>query len=120
MLDRTTFAFYGCTSGNGKCGQPRSVTNALGHVTTFNVYNKDGQLTSKTDPNGLVTQYTYKPRGRLATVTRTPPAGGGNVRVLAHTYSSRGQVLSTTYPDGVVLSFAYNACLLYTSPSPRD
>ena len=49
-----TYAYYGCTSG-AQCGQVQTVTDELGHVTTFNTYSAYGQPHTITDPNGVVT-----------------------------------------------------------------
>jgi YD repeat-containing protein len=49
--DLTTLAYYDCTTG-GACGQLRSVTNALGQVTTFDSYDAYGKLLQMTDANG--------------------------------------------------------------------
>lgn len=60
----TTYAYYTCTTGT-QCGEVETVTDALGHVTTFNTYNAHGQPLTITDPNGVVTTLTYDLRLRL-------------------------------------------------------
>jgi RHS repeat-associated protein len=104
--DVTTLAYHTCTTG-GACGQLASVTNALGHVTTYNSYDANGRVTQVTAPNGLVTGYAYDARGRVVTVTQTPPGGGA--RVTRYTYNAAGDVTSVTFPDGVALAYTYNA-----------
>lgn len=59
VTDTTTYA-YDSTSGT-----LASVTNALGHVTTFGNFDAHGRAQRITDPNGLVTDLTYDLRGRL-------------------------------------------------------
>jgi YD repeat-containing protein len=44
------------------CGQLNTITNAAGHVTTYNVH---GQPTQITDANGLVTTFAYDARQRM-------------------------------------------------------
>ena len=44
-------------------GDVQTVTNAVGHVTTFNKYDKNGRLLKMTDANSLVTIMTYHRRG---------------------------------------------------------
>jgi YD repeat-containing protein len=55
-------------------GQLQTVTDALGHVTTYNTYNTFGQPLTITDPNGTVTTLTYDKRQRLLS------RGGGWIR----------------------------------------
>jgi YD repeat-containing protein len=50
--DTTTYTYYTCTTG-GKCGQIDTVQNQVGHVTTYNTYNGNGQPLTLTDPNPL-------------------------------------------------------------------
>ncbi|MGH9931662.1 MAG: RHS repeat domain-containing protein, partial [Pyrinomonadaceae bacterium] len=55
---------YACGTGF-QCGQVQTVTNAAGHVTTYNTYNAHGQPLTITDPNSIVTTLTYDARQRL-------------------------------------------------------
>jgi YD repeat-containing protein len=64
VSDVTTYSYYTCTTGY-QCGQVNTITNALGHVTTYNSYNAHGQPTQITDANGLVTSLAYDLRQRL-------------------------------------------------------
>jgi len=104
--DLTTLTYYGCTTG-GACGQLKNVTNALGHTTTYDAYDAAGRLLQMTDPNGIKTSYTYDARGRMLTVTVTPP--GGTPRLTQYTYDAAGQVTSVTMPDGFALTYTYDA-----------
>src|SRR5690606_14817113 len=56
--------FMGCR------GQPSTMTDALGHITTFVAYDSNGHLIEEKDPNGVVTKSTYDNRGRLTSTTR--------------------------------------------------
>jgi YD repeat-containing protein len=64
VSDLTTYTYYTCTTGY-ECGQLQSVTDALGHLTTYNTYNAHGQPLTITDSNGTVTTLTYDTRQRL-------------------------------------------------------
>ncbi len=108
VADLTTIAYYECTTG-AECGQIQSVTNALGHQTTYDLYDANGRLKQMTDPVGVVTTYDYYPRGWLKTVTQTPPAGQGPARVTQYTYDPVGQLETVTTPDGIVLTYGYDA-----------
>jgi RHS repeat-associated protein len=106
VLDITTLDYYPCALGN-ECGQLKSVTNALGQLTTYDTYNADGRITQITDPNGVVSQYTYDTRGRVATLTQTPP--GAAPRTTSYLYDSSGQPIQTQMPNGVTLTYSYDA-----------
>lgn len=105
FADISTLSYHDCTAG-GACGQLQSTTDALDHTTTFDAYDANGRLLQKTDPNGLVTQYTYDPRGRLSQISAK--ADGGTARVTAFSYTPSGKLARTTLPDGRSLSYSYN------------
>ncbi|MHB1140647.1 MAG: RHS repeat-associated core domain-containing protein [Sulfuricaulis sp.] len=104
--DVTTLEYYECTTG-GACGQLMRVTNALGHTTTYDLYDANGRLKQMTDPNGLVTTYSYDPRGRVKTITRTPASG--SAATTQYSYTPWGDVSQVIDPDGVVLNYQYDA-----------
>jgi len=102
----TTMTYNTCMSGGG-CGQLQRITNALGHVTTFDSYDPNGRLLQKTDPNGLQTVYAYDARGRVASITQNPPVG--EARFTTYTYDAAGKVLFAAFPDGRQLAYTYDA-----------
>ncbi len=104
VVDVTTIAYHNCTTGN-ECGQVNTITNALGHVTTYNTYDAAGRPTLITDPNGLQTSMTYDWRGNVLTVTQTPTAG--TPRTTTMTYDDIGQMKTVSTPDGMVLTYDY-------------
>ncbi|WP_251066932.1 LamG-like jellyroll fold domain-containing protein [Streptomyces sp. ISL-36] len=63
-------------------------------ATTWNEYNRLGQVTAEVDPLGSRTTYTYTQLGDLASVTE--PGGG----TTTYTYSTNGEQLSATRPNG--------------------
>ena len=81
VTDQTTFTYYGC-SGLGRCGQVQTITNAAGHLTSYDSYSAHGQPTQITDPNGLVTALAHDARQRLdrptARAALCPPAPAAN------------------------------------------
>jgi len=83
-------------------GNLASVTNALGHVTSFTSYDANGRPLSMTDPNGLVTTFTYDLRGRLTSQTAGQEA-------TTYTYDPAGNLVKITQPDGSYLSYSYDA-----------
>ena len=52
VSDVTTYTYYSCTTG-AQCGQVQTLTDAAGHVWTYNTYNLYGQPLKITDPNGF-------------------------------------------------------------------
>lgn len=105
VSDVTTLDYYDCTTGD-ECGQLESVTNALSQETTFDYYDDHGHLTQMTDPNNIVTTYTYDLRGRVLTITETPPSGPA--RVTTYTYDDAGQLETAEAPNGTELTYAYD------------
>lgn len=106
VSDITQFEYYECTTGV-QCGQLYRITNAAGHITTFNSYDAAGRLLSVTDPRGVITTYTYSTRGWVTGVTETPPVGAA--RTTTYTYDKVGQLITATLPGGLALTFVYDA-----------
>jgi len=106
VSDITTLEYNECTTGGG-CGQLKKVTNALGHITTYDFYDANGRVTQTTDPNGLRTNYSYDARGRVRFITQTPPTDPA--RVTEYRYTAFGEVAQAIMPDGVTLTYGYDA-----------
>jgi RHS repeat-associated protein len=109
ISDVTTNTYYSCSYGY-ECGQPHTVTNSLGHVTTYNSYNAHGQLAQVTDANGLVTSLAYDLRQRLTDrcVGGTlPGCVGGELTHLD--YWPTGLLKRVTNPDGSYIDYVYDA-----------
>ena len=81
--------------------------NDLGHVTTM-AYNAQGLATQMTDPNGLVVTYSYSAADLLATLTETPPSGGGLTRTTTFTYDAAGHVTQIITPEAINLTLDYD------------
>jgi len=95
-----TFTYYSCSTGT-QCGQIQTVTDELGHVTTFNTYNVYGQPLTITDPNGVVTTLAYDARQRL---TSRSTAG----ETTGFAYYPTGLLRQVTMPDGSYLQYTYD------------
>lgn len=110
LTQTATYSYY-LTSSAVSCGTPgaacyqagdlHTVTDALGHVTTYASYDANGRVTRITDANGTSTDLAYTPRGWLASRTV------GNA-VTHITYTSYGAVQSITDPDGVTVTYTYD------------
>jgi RHS repeat-associated protein len=106
--DITTYTYYTCTTGF-QCGQLNTITNALGHVTTYNSYNAHGQPTQITDANGLATSLTYDARQRLTdrcTGATLPGCSGGELTHLD--YWPTGLLNRVTNPDASYIEYTYD------------
>jgi YD repeat-containing protein len=92
--DVTTYAYDGQ-------GNLSSITNAAGHTTTYSNYDENGRVGRITDPNGLVTDFTYTLRGWLSSRT----VGGENT---SYTYDDAGLMKQITFPDNSTVSYTYD------------
>ena len=88
-------------------GDLKSLTNPVGHVTQFTLYDAVGRLRQMIDPKGVVTDMAYTPRGWTSSVTVTPP--GGSARTTSYSYDNAGQLAGATLPDGTTLGYSYDA-----------
>ena len=101
VSDVTTYTYYTCATGY-QCGQIQTVTNALGHLTTYNnTYNAHGQPLTITDPNGVVTTLTYDARQRLTSRT----VGSEQT---TFDYWPTGLLKKAILPDGSFLEYTYD------------
>ena len=82
-------------------GNLTSVTDALGHTTTMSNYDANGRVGKIIDPNGLVTDLTYTPRGWLASRS----VGGQNT---SFTYDGTGQLTELSFPDNSKITYSYD------------
>jgi len=94
VTDITTFDY------NAQGNRTQSA-NALGQETQFTSYDASGRLLSMTDANGIVTQLTYDPRGRL--LSRTV-AGV----TTTFDYDGVGQLTQITLPNNAQLNYTYD------------
>jgi len=104
--DITTLEYYDCNTG-AECGQLKQVTNALGHVSKYDLYDAASRLLQSTDPNGVVTTYQYHLRGWLLSMTQTPSVG--DARTTIYDYDNVGQLKRITFADGSEQSYVYDA-----------
>lgn len=77
-------------------------TNALNHVTNYNLYDTEGRLTKMTDPNGLVIEYTYHPRGWM----RSKKIG---TALTTFEYYPNGLLQKASPAGGLELTYTYDA-----------
>ena len=119
VADTTQFTYYpsddaSCASAPATCphrkGDLWKVTNALGQVSETLAYDGAGRPRSVKDPNGVVTDLEYHPRGWLtARKVRGPNAGSDtDDAITRYEYTPTGLVSKITQPDGAYTSFGYD------------
>lgn len=110
IADTTVYTYYTDTVFTGTdpnavghtVGDLWTVTNAVGKVTTHTKYDKLGQVLEMSDPNGVVTSYTYDARQRLLTAT----VGG---QTTTNEYWPTGLLKKVTQPDNVTyVQYSYD------------
>jgi RHS repeat-associated protein len=121
VTDTVSYAWYpttdesGCGTVGGSChhlGDLKSSTDGAGLVTTYVSYDKAGRVTRVKDPNGVLTDFTYTPRGWLASKTvraNISGAASSSDAVTTVLYDPTGTVHSMTDPDGVKVAYTYDA-----------
>ncbi len=103
VADVTTHAYYGTTDPCVACrGNLKTITNALGHVTTYGLYDADGNVLTIVDPNGLATSIAYDVRGH-------PTSRKVGTEATTYLYDAVGQLTRVTLPDGSFVAYAYDA-----------
>ncbi|MEL6215789.1 MAG: RHS repeat protein, partial [Pseudomonadota bacterium] len=85
-----------------------TMTNGLGHVTSYAGYDANGRPGSMTDPNGVVTQFTYDPLGRLTNMVVKHPTSGSLDATTSMIYDEVGNITQMTLPGVAPLSMTYD------------
>ncbi|EOW2136220.1 DUF6531 domain-containing protein [Stenotrophomonas sp. GD03908] len=125
VTDTTSYIYYpssdaGCATGSGSClyrkGDLWKVINAAGHISELLAYDGAGRPTSVKDPNGIVTEIAYHPRGR-PTIVRFDSASGAGARTTRLDYWPTGLVKRVTQPDGSSVSYSYDVAHRLTAIS---
>lgn len=108
VADLTTFTYYAANdpSGNYRAGDLASVTNAIGHVTTYTHFDGAGRLKRSVDANGLATELDYWPRGWLK--SRRLVKSGSIDETTQYDYEPTGNLSRVLKPDGSWIAFDYD------------
>lgn len=83
-------------------GDVATVTDALGHVTSFPSHDAHGKPLTMVDPNGLTTTLAYDARQRLISSS----VGG---ELTTYEYDGVGQLTRVSQPDGSYIEYTYDA-----------
>jgi YD repeat-containing protein len=105
--DVTSYEYYPDTQADWTRGDLKQVSNALGQVTRFTKYDRNGRVLETLDPNNVRTTSTYSPRGWLTQQVVTP-SGGGASQTTVYEYDGAGQLKRVTAPDGSFVSYTYD------------
>lgn len=117
LTDQTTFTYRtsdhaSCVASPSSCpyrtGDLWKVTNALGHVTETLAYDGAGRPLSVKDANGIVTEFTYHPRGWMTSRT-VKGATVADDRSTLIDYWPTGLVKRVTQSDGSYAQYSYDA-----------
>jgi RHS repeat-associated protein len=104
VSDLTTFEYYENTPSQGSNrGQLKAIINAVRQRTLFSNYDANGNVGKITDPNGVVTQYTYDQRNRIKVITNL--TRGAKTRYF---YDSHGNLSLAFFPEGNGIQFFYD------------
>ncbi|WP_338333742.1 DUF6531 domain-containing protein, partial [Xanthomonas citri] len=119
-FDSVKYAYFtsdapDCASQGNVCSHRRGdlwkVTNALGQITEYLAYDGAGRPLSIKDANGIVTDYSYHPRGWLTAskVRGADASSEADDRITRIDYWPTGLVKQVTQPDGAFTAFTYDA-----------
>jgi len=105
----TAYKYYDSPGVDYLAGDLQSETNPVGHVTQYLRYDRSGRLLKVIDPNGVVSEMSYTPRGWLNSITVAPGGGSEPPQTTTYSYDGIGNVLQTSFPDGTTLNYVYDA-----------
>lgn len=95
----------GAGMARGCRAQLKSVKDAKGNATQYLKYNANGQVLSQQDPNGVITNYVYSPRGWL--LSQTTVSGNASQKTV-YEYDKIGQLVRLTQADGARIRYTYD------------
>lgn len=116
MSDVTTNTYYFDTDTDlARRGQLQTVTDAVGNVTTyaggaapFNTYDLYGHPRRVADPNGVLREMTYDPRGALRISTLKGVPGDPVDLTTTYDFDDAGRATKVTLPLGNGTSYGYD------------
>ena len=79
-------------------GNRLTATNAVGQVTTYTSYDANGRPGLVTDPNGIATQYTYDPLGRINEIRVKHPSNATLDAITTLDYDTEGRINGIARP----------------------
>jgi RHS repeat-associated protein len=108
----TTYRYYLAGGTSWNAGDLQTITDALGHATTFAAYDGAGRVKRIVDANGIITDFTYDYRGHPVSRSVRANANGSASSTLDSTnvivFDQRGLIIQTIDADGVRLTYTYD------------
>jgi YD repeat-containing protein len=101
VVDVTSYTYDPAT------GNLLTITNAAGQVTTLSNYDLNGRVGTIADPNGIVTNLSYAPRGWLLSKS-VRSADGSSTQTTSYQYDGVGQLTVVTLPDNSTINYTYD------------
>jgi RHS repeat-associated protein len=101
-------AFGVSTSTYDTKGNLIRVDNPMGHSVSWSGHDGLGRSATSTDPNGIVTSFTYDGRGNVLSYTHNLPTGA---RTTSVSYHGGDMPTDVYHPDGSVQRYRYDADL---------
>ena len=101
-------------------GNRLTMTDGLGHVTSYGGYDANGRPGTMTDMNGIVTAFTYDGLGHVKTITVKHPSDASLDAVTSLDYDSEGRVTGVTRPATETIFLDYNLAGLLTAVRTAD
>ncbi len=98
-------------------GNLTSLSDGLGHATTYSNYNGLGEVGHVVGPNGDATDYVYDGRGRVKIKTTYPY---GTDATWAYGYDGFGLLYTLTAPDGQVTTWNRDATMRVQTITHND
>lgn len=89
-------------------GNRISVTNNRGFTTEL-LYNEDGLVSRRTDPNGHITQYRYDANNNQVAITAGMQLAAAQRRVLRFAYDEEDQLIREIDAEGNATEYSYDA-----------
>jgi len=118
VADTTSFVYYPVhtTVPPQRRGRLAATKNALGHIVRYDDYDRFGNVTRSTDPNGVITEWAYDALGRLLSSTIKGTLGcDTSVDALCaadltqtRIYDGAGPLRSESRPGGGATVYAYD------------
>ncbi|WP_354514240.1 MULTISPECIES: RHS repeat-associated core domain-containing protein [unclassified Luteibacter] len=112
LNETTTYRYYLSAGTAWKAGDLQTITDALGHVTTFSSYDLAGRVSRMVDANGVITDFAYDSVGHpVARTVRANADGSASSTLDATTtvvFDQRGLIYQSTDPDGTLLKYTYD------------
>jgi RHS repeat-associated protein len=116
VQQKTTLAYFSNTDADlARRGQLSTVTDALGHVThyaagpaPFGTYDLYGHSRSRTDPNGVIAEYTYDLIGRRTKGTLVGVSGDPKDLTITDKFDAAGNLIERKRPSGAGVLLQYD------------